>query len=199
MVHHGTYAQLGCQWLTMGTYTHRNMPVALSGLTHTHTHGHSSLSTGLTLNSDAGGPPWDLHTTRMPMAHHGTYIQHGCRWLTVGLTHNSDANGSPRDLRTTRMPMAHHGDLYAPQYAGGSLRTYTHTHTRAQLALHGTYTQLGCRWLTTGLTRNTDANGSPRDSYTTRMPMAHRRTYTQHGCQWLTTGLTHNTDANGSP
>ena len=66
------------------------------------------------------------------------------------------------------------------------------------MAHHGTYTQHGCRWLTIGLTHNTDADGSPLDSHITRMPMARHRTYT-HRCQWLPIGLTHNTDNDGSP
>ena len=136
MARPGTYTQLGCRWLTIGLI--RN------------TVADDSLLMGLTHNSDADGPLKDLNTTRMLMAHHGTYAQLGCQWLTMGTyTHRN-------------MPVALSGL----------------THTRAQLALHGTYTQLGCRWLTTGLTHNTDANGSPRDLHTTRMPMAHRRTYT---------------------
>jgi len=44
---------------------------------------------------------------------------------------------------------------------------------------HRAYTLLGCRWLTTGLTHNLNAdNLSPG--------------FTLLGCQWLTTGLTHN-------
>ena len=78
------------------------------------------------------------------------------------------------------------------------------------MAHHRTYTQLGCQWLPIGLTHNTDADGSPRDLYTTWMPMVHHRaytlhkTYTQHGCQWLTIGLPatvmkHNSEPGGSP
>jgi hypothetical protein len=78
------------------------------------------------------------------------------------------------------------------------------------MAHHRTYTQYGCQWLTIGLTHNTDADGSPRDLYTTWMPMVHHRaytlhkTYTQHGCQWLTIGLPatvmkHNSEPGGSP
>jgi hypothetical protein len=67
------------------------------------------------------------------------------------------------------------------------------------MAHHGTYTQLGCRWLAMGLTHNSDADGSPRELHNTRMPMAHHRTYTHLGCRWLTTGLTHPSNADGSP
>ena len=110
---------------------------------------------GLTHHSDADGPLKGLNTTRMPMAHDGTYAQLGCKWLTMGLIRTAICRWLSQDL---------------------------HAH--------------GHRSLSTGLTLNSDAGGSPRDLHTTRMPMAHRRTYTQHGCQWLTIGLT---DADGSP
>ena len=159
------------------------------------------------------GSPWDLHTTRMPMIHHGACAQLGCRWLPIGLKLNSNtdgsrwdlhsansvANDSPRDINSIRMPMAHHG-------------TYTQ-HARMPTAHYGTYTQLEYRWPSIELSHNTGADGSPWDLHSTRMPvahhktylhptgmpMAHHRTYTLHGCRWLTMGLTHITDANGSP
>ena len=67
------------------------------------------------------------------------------------------------------------------------------------MAHHGTYPSLGCRWLTTGLTHDSNAHGSPWDLHITRMPMAHHGTYTSPVCRWLTTGLTHTSDTDGSP
>ena len=130
MAPHRTETQLEYRWLTMG--------LTLSQL------GCQWLFTGHKLNSDADGPPWDLHTTRMPTAHYGTYTQLEYRWPSIELSHNTGADGSPWDLHILRIPIAH----------------------------PGTYTQLGCRWLTIGLIRNTDADDSSWDLHTTRMLMA---------------------------
>ena len=81
------------------------------------------------------------------------------------------------------------------------------------MAHHGTYTSLGCRWLTTGLTHTSDADGAPRHLHTPRMRMAHHGSslgcrwlttglsYTRLRCPWLTMGLNHyrHLDADGSP
>jgi hypothetical protein len=141
------------------------------------------------------GSPWDLHTTRMPMIHHGACAQLGCRWLPIGLKLNSNTDGSPWDLHSVNSD------------ANDSSRDINSTWM--PMALYRTFTQHGCRWLTMGLTLNSDANVSSRDLWftmglthyldandssrdlrTTWMPMAPHRTYTQLEYRWLTMGLT---------
>ena len=67
------------------------------------------------------------------------------------------------------------------------------------MAHHGTYTHLGCRWLTMGLRHHSNAHGSPQDLHITRMPMAHHGTNPNLGCRWLITGHTQTSYADGSP
>ena len=105
----------------------------------------------------------------------------------------------PSELCPVAIPpaVARRSSSSSPLTAGETLRNiYT---TPMPMALHGTDTRLRCRWFTTGLTHDSDADGSPRDLHTTPMPMVHHRTYTRLRCRWLTIGLTHDSDADGSP
>ena len=170
MVHHGTYTRLRCRWLTTGL-THALLRCRW-------------LTMGLTHYLYADGLPWDLHTTPMPMAHHGTYTRLRCRWLTTGLTNFLNADGLPWDWHATHLSIAHHG---------------TYTRLRCRWLTTGlTHALLRCRWLTMGLTHDSDADGSPWDLHTAPMPMAHHGTDKLHGCRWLTIGLARNSSVDSS-
>ena len=106
----------------------------------------------------------------------------------------------PSELCPVALPpaVARRSSSSSPLTAGETLRDiYT---TPMPMALHGTYTRLRCRWFTTGLTHDSDADGSPRDlhmhySDTDSSP---RDLHTKQ-CRWLTTGLTNFLNADGSP